>query len=1051
MAQVIERPRREREPDEAKLPRILAIVVTHAGRKWLTSSLVALNLQSYPFLDVLVVDDASPVEEGAPALKRIAKRHLRRRRWGFLKTPRPLGFGGAINWAMSRVKVNADLLLFIHDDAELTPDSVERMVARLRSDESTAIVGPKIVSWDDPTRLEEIGMAADRFGYPYKGLEADEIDLGQHDVSQEVFYVTSTCMLVRHDVFRQLKGWDARMRAFSEDLDLCWRARLLGHTVKVEPLAKARHAIAMAKGERPSRFTPARYFIRRNRFRAVMKNVSAPRLVGLIPQILILTFVEMIGFIVLRQPSEILNLLRALGWNSLHGFQTLTERRRTQRDRKVPDRRMRRLMVRESTRVRAYVGNQADRLEEAWGRLAATIAARRDAFRAAGSRTIGAIIAIAVVAMICVLLAFRHHLWGPPAAVGELLPYPERATALLRAWASPWQGVGLGQPGPAPPALALFGLVPLVTFGAAGAAQKLLVIGLGFIALIGGYQLISDVADRRSRLVAGFAYALGAVGYAGVRDGDLGALVFGAAAPFVLHSLIRLTGWVRPAGWNRNRGIARVALGSAISAALVPGSLLLYLLAAVLLAVFRVELGSPRRSLQGLGLAALGLLVGWALLLPWSWTWFAEGGALRTLMTTNWQLFSANFADDGMASVILGQTPQGPVLFGLALPLLGIVAVLTGEGQRRKLAVALWAIVALCGLIVSVTAAGMLRPLVSTPTEATVLASLAFSGLAGLAVGAFRLDLPRRGLGWVHPLTLLGLAGAAFLAVVGLVPQMWAGEWRPGGRAEAANVAAATEVRSLFDAAREEGQFRALWVGDIWSSGRPTVARPDEDLFITGSRGQILSDLFERNRGPGDEALERVLASIEEGATDRAGRLLGAFNIRFVVLERQSGTHRWLNQRDLALVRDRPNYILLENQDELQRAAVYNEIPVYVRALDEDDATVTSAGPAIERKILNQRAPGSYHSSAASGPGFVFVAESNDPAWRAELAGRSLDRTPADWGNAFQLPAATEGPISVSYPVRIGHVLWLLTAAFAWIVVVGASFSRRRSSEEVGA
>ncbi|MGH2757009.1 MAG: glycosyltransferase family 2 protein, partial [Actinomycetota bacterium] len=183
---------RGRDADEEKLPRILAIVVTHAGRRWLTGCLVALNLQSYPFLDILVVDDASPAEEGAPAIKRVAKRHLRRRRWGFLRTPRSLGFGGAINWAMSRVRVNADLLLFIHDDAELTEDSVERMVARLRSDDATAIVGPKIVSWDDPTRLEEVGMAADRFGYPYKGLEADEIDLGQHDVSQEVFYVTST-------------------------------------------------------------------------------------------------------------------------------------------------------------------------------------------------------------------------------------------------------------------------------------------------------------------------------------------------------------------------------------------------------------------------------------------------------------------------------------------------------------------------------------------------------------------------------------------------------------------------------------------------------------------------------------------------------------------------------------------------------------------------------------------------------------------------------------------------------------------------------------------
>ncbi|HYZ47001.1 MAG TPA: glycosyltransferase family 2 protein, partial [Actinomycetota bacterium] len=253
-------------------PHVLAIVVTHRGRRWLKECLVSLNMQTYRALDVLVVDDASPDHRRPPQLKRIVKRHLRRRRWGFLRTRRPLGFGGAINWAMSRVRTDADLLLFLHDDAALDPTSVEHMVRRMAMDEDTAIVGPKVVAWDDPSALEEVGMAVDRFGYPYKGLERGEIDLGQHDIASEVFYVTSTCMLIRHAVFRRLRGWDDRMRAYSEDLDLCWRARVAGHAVVVEPRARVRHAIALATGQRASRFTPSRYFIRRNRLRTVAKN-----------------------------------------------------------------------------------------------------------------------------------------------------------------------------------------------------------------------------------------------------------------------------------------------------------------------------------------------------------------------------------------------------------------------------------------------------------------------------------------------------------------------------------------------------------------------------------------------------------------------------------------------------------------------------------------------------------------------------------------------------------------------------------------------------------
>ncbi|MGH2729854.1 MAG: glycosyltransferase, partial [Actinomycetota bacterium] len=131
-------------------PSVLAIVVTHDGRRWIRDCLVGLNSQTYPVVDVLVVDDSSPDARRSPRLNRIAKRHLRGRRWGFLRTPRPLGFGGAINWALSRVRTKADLLLFIHDDAALDPGGIERMVERIVADETTAIVGPKIVSWDDP-------------------------------------------------------------------------------------------------------------------------------------------------------------------------------------------------------------------------------------------------------------------------------------------------------------------------------------------------------------------------------------------------------------------------------------------------------------------------------------------------------------------------------------------------------------------------------------------------------------------------------------------------------------------------------------------------------------------------------------------------------------------------------------------------------------------------------------------------------------------------------------------------------------------------------------
>jgi GT2 family glycosyltransferase len=1038
------------EKTRSALPTVLAVVVTHRGKPWLRRCLLSLAAQEYSQLDILVVDDASPDSREDPTTKRIAKRHLRRRRWGYLRTPRPLGYGGAINFALSRVRTRADLLLFLHDDVELQPDVLDHLIVRMREDPETAIVGPKIVGWDDPMRLEEVGMAADRFGYPYRGLEEGEIDLGQRDSASEVFYVTSTCMLVKHEVFKDLRGWDARLRAFAEDLDLCWRARLAGHNVRVAPAAKVAHAMALAKGERESPFDSVRYLTRRNRLRTVFKNASGFRLLVLVPQFVLLTFAEMLGFILLRQPHEIGNLARALAWNFFRLPQTLAVRFGIQRRRKVSDFKLRRLTIRQGTRVRAYVVHQRGRIEQAWGRRADLVAARTEQARSWGGNFKGWLGIATVLAALALILGFRHVWWGPEAAVGDLLPYPERPLDMWRSFISPWRDVGLGEPGAGPPALALLGIFPLLALGAAGAAQKLLVLALGLLAFSGAYRMVADLVDRRGRFAAGATYMLGAVGYAGLRQGALGALVFGAVAPYVLRSLIRLAGWARPSGWSGGRAVARTALGAAISAAFVPGSLFIYAVVLLLLVLMRSVFVPSRAALSGLGGGLLGLLFGWTLLLPWSAGWWGDAGVLQQLAgDETWQGYAAGFAGHDVLTVVLGQTPSVPPLLGLALPLFGLVAVVAGVGQRRRLALALWAVVLAVGWFVGAVASGVIRPVVASPVEAGVVASAAFAGLVGLAAGAFRLDLPRRGFGRVHWAALGAMATAVFLLLTGLGPALFHGEWRPGAAAGETRPEVVAQVRSLLEAearADPARTFRALWVGETWNGPTRTSARPRSRSFVTGPRGQMLTELFERRLGLAASELRKVVSSIDQGATDRGGGLLGAFNIRYVVLERGDSAD-WLTQRDLALVRSEGDYYLFENRELLPRAGVYDRLPAYVEAVED-----VTASPSIRQRegrlaVLSRFDLTRYAVERTTGSGVAFLAERGHPSWEAEAGGVPLARVPGGWGNAFLLPEGSEDLVIESRRSPT-DMLWLVALALAWIVVVGASFSKARERKK---
>ena len=106
---------------------------------------------------------------------------------------------------------------------------------------NAGIIGPKLVSADNPEILLEVGRAIDRFGAPFTGIEPGELDQEQHDGVRDVFYVTTATMLVRTDLFEELDGFDPATFPGAEDLDLCWRARLAGARVLVAPDARVAH------------------------------------------------------------------------------------------------------------------------------------------------------------------------------------------------------------------------------------------------------------------------------------------------------------------------------------------------------------------------------------------------------------------------------------------------------------------------------------------------------------------------------------------------------------------------------------------------------------------------------------------------------------------------------------------------------------------------------------------------------------------------------------------------------------------------------------------
>ena len=314
----------------ASQPRVIAIVVNHNGRAFLRDTFRGLAAQTRPIDDVLVVDTGSTDGSADWARSRLGDDAVMAVRGQF---------GRAVMSALRDPRTSGmDWLWLLHDDCAPEPEALERLMAEAESRPSASILGPKLVSWTNPDRLQEIGFSIDRTGRAVSQIEDDEIDQGQHDQIRDVFFVNTAGMLVRRGALLNVGGFDERMPAFRDDLDLCWRTHLTGGRVLVVPQSRVRHfAAASSRSRRTRAVGHPRYLIERHTLAAMLKATSLRKLPLALLLAMVGALVRSASLALTGRPADALAVLWAWGWNVKELPVTIVHRRRLQRQRKVDD------------------------------------------------------------------------------------------------------------------------------------------------------------------------------------------------------------------------------------------------------------------------------------------------------------------------------------------------------------------------------------------------------------------------------------------------------------------------------------------------------------------------------------------------------------------------------------------------------------------------------------------------------------------------------------------------------------------------------------------
>ena len=240
------------------------ILIAYYADKWLPACIESLKKASQEHMHLVLVDNAGNTIIDELDLS------------GFdaeiIKTPGPLGFAEANNYALVHAKRLEEAIVFLNQDTTSHEGWVDQCLECLARDASIGAVSPLILNYDatawDPSFLD----CVDEKQLPEPGG-------GVADQSVAWFFARhapAPCLIVRKDVLRETGPFDPVFGSYYEDYDLCLRISRKGYQIAYCENARVNHFSGSATTTRERELKRMRQIIR-NRTIYRLRDSSLPR------------------------------------------------------------------------------------------------------------------------------------------------------------------------------------------------------------------------------------------------------------------------------------------------------------------------------------------------------------------------------------------------------------------------------------------------------------------------------------------------------------------------------------------------------------------------------------------------------------------------------------------------------------------------------------------------------------------------------------------------------------------------------------------------------
>ncbi len=214
---------------DANLPDIDISIVTHDSSRWLDLFMASLVAQAYPLQRIrLLFRDNGSTDATRHQINELSVRHGNDFKEICIDFGENIGFGRGHN--ANLVHAEASWFLVTNVDLELESDTLGQLVGRATSDPAD------VATWECRQK-------------PFEHPKHYRPETG------EVLWCSSACALFRTEALRQVGGYEPKLFLYGEDVEISYRLRDRGWTLRYVPRATVWHHTYQKAGElKPAQF-----------------------------------------------------------------------------------------------------------------------------------------------------------------------------------------------------------------------------------------------------------------------------------------------------------------------------------------------------------------------------------------------------------------------------------------------------------------------------------------------------------------------------------------------------------------------------------------------------------------------------------------------------------------------------------------------------------------------------------------------------------------------------------------------------------------------------